>query len=89
MAPPTIGVDVGGTKIAGGYRLSLRLPFAAKSDLDLLRKGEDLYIKVGPYKRTLMLPSVLRRLEHEDAAFEGDRLNITFKRAGEEVKGGT
>jgi arsenite-transporting ATPase len=33
----------------GGYVLSVRLPFATKSDLDLLRKGEDLYIRVGPY----------------------------------------
>jgi arsenite/tail-anchored protein-transporting ATPase len=62
------------------YVLSLHLPFAAKSDLDLLRKGEDLFIKVGPYKRTLMLPSVLSRLEVADAAFEGDRLNVMFQR---------
>jgi arsenite-transporting ATPase len=76
-------------KIPTGYVLSVRLPFASKSDLDLLRKGEDLYIRVGPYKRTLMLPSVLARLEIADAAFEGDRLNITFVRTSDEaVKGG-
>ncbi len=75
-------------KIAGGYRLSLRLPFASKSELDVYQKGEDLYIRVGPYKRTLMLPSVLRRLEIVDAAFEGDRLNITFAKGTEEVEGG-
>ncbi|MCA1831712.1 MAG: ArsA family ATPase [Actinomycetota bacterium] len=76
-------------KIAGGYVLSIRLPFASKSDLDLLRKGEDLYIRVGPYKRTVLLPSVLARLEIADASFEGDRLNVTFTRSGDEaVKGG-
>ncbi len=72
-----------------GYVMSVRLPFATKSDLDLMRKAEDLYIRVGPYKRTLMLPSVLTRLEITDAAFEGDRLNITFMRGSEETaKGG-
>jgi hypothetical protein len=45
-----------------------------------LRKGEDLFVKVGPYKRTLMLPSVLSRLDVAEAAFEGDRLNVTFQR---------
>jgi arsenite-transporting ATPase len=75
-------------KVAGGYRLSIRLPFASKSDLALHQKGEDLYIRVGPYKRTLMLPSVLRRLEILDAAFEGDRLNVTFAKGSEEVEGG-
>src|SRR5437867_4161819 len=76
-------------KVAGGYVLSVRLPFASKSDLDLLRKGEDLYIRVGPYKRKLMLPSVLARLEIADAAFEVDRLNITFTRRHDQAaKGG-
>jgi arsenite-transporting ATPase len=67
-------------KDGGRYVLSLRLPFTAKADLDLLRKGEDLFVKVGPYKRTLMLPSVLARLEVADAVFEGDRLNVSFQR---------
>jgi len=72
-----------------GYVLSLRLPFAGKSDLDLMRKGDDLYVKVGPYKRTFMLPSTLARLVIDGATFEGDRLMVTFARAdAEEAKGG-
>jgi arsenite/tail-anchored protein-transporting ATPase len=63
-----------------GYVLSLRLPFTAKAELDLLRKGEDIHVKVGPYRRTFMLPSVLSRLDIADAAFEDGRLNITFAR---------
>lgn len=69
------------TKRKAGYVLSLRLPFAGKSDLDLLRKGDDLYVKVGPYKRTIVLPSVLQRLEVAGAAFEGERLEVTFARS--------
>lgn len=68
------------SKRGGGYIMSLRLPFADRSDLDLLRKGDDLYVKVGTYKRTFMLPSVLQRLDVAGAAFEGDRLVITFSR---------
>jgi arsenite-transporting ATPase len=76
-------------KRAGGYVMSLRLPFAGKSDLDLMRKGDDLYVKVGPYKRTIVLPSVLQRLDIASAAFEGDRLEVRFERAaGAAAKGG-
>jgi arsenite-transporting ATPase len=67
-------------KHAGGYVLSLRLPFTEKADIDLMRKGEDLYVKVGPYKRAIMLPTSLARLEIVDAAFEGSRLNVTFRK---------
>jgi arsenite-transporting ATPase len=76
------------TKHDGGYVLSLRLPFAGKSDLDLMRKGDDLYVKVGPYKRTFVLPGALARLDIGTAAFEGDRLEIAFTRSSEAVKGG-
>ncbi len=62
------------------YVLSLRLPFTAKAELDLLRKGEDIHVKVGPYRRTFMLPTILSRLDIADAAFEEGRLNITFAR---------
>jgi arsenite/tail-anchored protein-transporting ATPase len=58
----------------------LRLPFTAKAELDLLRKGDDIHVKVGPYRRTFMLPTILSRLDIADAAFEEGRLNITFAR---------
>jgi arsenite/tail-anchored protein-transporting ATPase len=67
-------------KRGDGYVLSLRLPFTEKAELDLLRKGEDIHVKVGPYRRTFMLPSVLARLDIVDAAFEDGRLNISFER---------
>ena len=50
-------------KKGSGYELALHLPFAGKSDLDLMRKGDDLYVRVGSYKRTFLLPSVLTRLD--------------------------
>lgn len=62
------------------YVLSLRLPFTEKSDLDVFRKGEELYIRVGTYKRNLVLPQTLQRLEVKDASFVEDRLEVRFVR---------
>jgi arsenite-transporting ATPase len=60
------------------YVLSMRLPFAEKGDLDVFRKAEELYIRVGTYKRNLILPQALQRLDVRDAGFVQDRLEVTF-----------
>ncbi len=62
------------------YVLSLRLPFVEKADLDVFRKGEELYVRVGSYKRNLVLPQTLQRLEVKDASFVEDRLEVRFSR---------
>lgn len=62
-----------------GYQLRLQLPFTEKADLDLLRKGDDLYVKVGTYKRSFALPNVLQRLVVGGASMEGDELVVMFK----------
>jgi arsenite-transporting ATPase len=59
------------------YVLSLRLPFA-EGRLGLSRRGEELILTVGAYRRNILLPSSLRRREVEDAAFDGPLLKITF-----------
>jgi arsenite-transporting ATPase len=64
------------------YVLSLRLPFVEKVDLDVYRKGEELYIRVGSYKRNLVLPQTLQRLDVKEANFVEDRLEVTFAREG-------
>ena len=73
-------------KKGSGYVLSIRLPFAGKSDLDLMRKADDLYVKVGQYRRTFVLPSTLARLDVAGAAFEGDRLEIRFEKKQAQAK---
>jgi arsenite-transporting ATPase len=62
------------------YVLSVRIPFADKRDLGVHRKGDELYIRVGPYKRNLLLPQSLKRLEVRDAQFVGEHLEIRFAR---------
>jgi arsenite-transporting ATPase len=74
------------TKRGAEYELSLHLPFAGKSDLDLMRKGDDLYVRVGSYKRTFLLPSVLVRLDIGSATFDDDRLIIHFSKGEQSPK---
>ncbi len=60
------------------YMLLLRLPFVEKKDLDVYRKADELYVRVGTYKRNLILPQTLQRLEVKEANFVDDRLEVRF-----------
>jgi arsenite-transporting ATPase len=63
----------------GRFVLSLHLPFVEKSDLDLFQKGEELFIRVGPLKRNILLPRVLLNHSIRGAKFVEERLLITFQ----------
>ncbi|MEA2555012.1 MAG: arsenite/tail-anchored protein-transporting ATPase, partial [Actinomycetota bacterium] len=63
-----------------GYILSMRLPFVSRDDMDIHRRGEELFVRVGSYKRNLVLPQTLKRMTVRGAAFEGDHLEIVFGR---------
>jgi arsenite-transporting ATPase len=65
---------------AGGYVLVMRLPFVSRDDMDIHRRGEELYVRVGTYKRNLILPQTLQRLDVRGANFVGDHLEIAFAR---------
>lgn len=60
------------------YRLQLRLPFADRSDIDLARVEEGLAIKIGPFRRVIMLPRVLQSLNVLGAKLVNDHLTIRF-----------
>jgi arsenite-transporting ATPase len=61
-----------------GYVLTLRLPFVSRDDMDVHRRGEELYVRVGSYKRNLVLPQSLKRMIVREAHFAGDHLEILF-----------
>jgi len=63
----------------GSYVLSLHLPFVEKGDLDLSQKGEELFIRVGPLKRNILLPRVLLSHSIQGAKFVAERLKIRFE----------
>jgi arsenite-transporting ATPase len=65
-------------KRGAGYVLSMRLPFVSREDMDIHRRGDELFVRIGTYKRNLILPATLQRLEVRGANFVGDRLEIAF-----------
>ena len=73
-----------------GYVMSMRLPFVSRDEMDIHRRGEELFIRVGSYKRNLILPQTLKRMVVREANFAGDHLEILFGRvprpAGDESK---
>jgi arsenite/tail-anchored protein-transporting ATPase len=72
-----------------GYVLRMRLPFVSRDDMDIHRRGEELYVRVGSYKRNLILPQTLRRMNVREANFAGDHLEVTFERDPREVRSRT
>jgi arsenite/tail-anchored protein-transporting ATPase len=63
-----------------GYVLTMRLPFASRDTMDVHRRGEELFVRVGAYKRNLILPQSLKRMTVREANFAGDHLEILFGR---------
>jgi len=63
-----------------GYVMQIRLPFASRDDMDIHRRGEELFVRVGAYKRNLILPQSLKRMTVREANFAGDQLEILFGR---------
>ena len=59
--------------------LSLQLPFADRDDLELGRRGEELLVRVGPYRRAITLPDSLRNRPVVDASLKQGRLKVVFE----------
>lgn len=54
------------------------LPGAIRDDLDLVRRGDELVVTAGPFRRIVPLPSALRRCTVAGAALREDELSIRF-----------
>ncbi|GGK56948.1 ArsA family ATPase [Streptomyces flaveus] len=54
------------------------LPGAIRDDLDLIRRGDELVVTVGPFHRIVPLPSALRRCTVQGAALRDGELRIRF-----------
>jgi arsenite-transporting ATPase len=78
------------TKDDGGYELSLELPFADHDDLDVGRHGDELLVRIGPYRRAIALPDSLRRRSVVGARFRDGVLRVAFDadRSREATRGG-
>lgn len=62
----------------GGYTLVVPLPAADRRGLGLVRRGNDLILTAGAYRRTLPLEPVLRRCRVAGAVLRDQALNIRF-----------
>jgi arsenite/tail-anchored protein-transporting ATPase len=60
------------------YVLLIRLPFAERGDVDVHRKADELYVRVGSYKRSLILPHALQRLDVKQARLTDEGLEVRF-----------
>jgi arsenite/tail-anchored protein-transporting ATPase len=60
------------------YVLSMRLPFVERGEFDVHRKADELYVRVGSYKRNLVLPHALQRLDVKQARFVDEGLEVRF-----------
>lgn len=65
-------------KVEDGYVMNMKLPFASKEQVDMIHNRDELNIKVGSYRRTVVLPNVLTRLKVTEAKMEEHVLKVRF-----------
>lgn len=58
--------------------VEMDVPFASREELDVVRRGNELAITVGPYRRSLVLPDSLQRRPVTNASLTEGRLRIRF-----------
>jgi arsenite-transporting ATPase len=58
--------------------VEMEVPFVEKSDLEVFRHGGELYIQIGPYRRSLVLPDSMHRRAVTRATLDQGRLQVVF-----------
>jgi arsenite-transporting ATPase len=66
------------TEKGGEVTMEMKVPFVDKADLDVFRHGSELYLQVGPYRRSFVLPDTLRRRQVTRAKLEKGTLRVHF-----------
>ena len=67
------------SKRDGGYEVILHLPLADKKSVDLSKRGSELLVRVGGYKRNILLPDSMTRLEAAGASIENGKLTVRLE----------
>ncbi|MBP2702460.1 ArsA family ATPase [Microbispora sp. RL4-1S] len=62
--------------------VTLALPLADRETLDLARKGDEIIVTAGPYRRVIALPAGLARRRIASAALRDGRLRVRFEAGG-------
>ena len=67
------------TKKDGAYCLKLKLPFAGKGQVELHKISDELIVRVGSFKKHLLLPRHVAASKSVTAKMEEEYLNICFE----------
>jgi arsenite-transporting ATPase len=63
----------------GGYQVRLQLPFAAKGEIGLFKKGDELVVEIGTLRRHIGLPTSMAGLSPGRAKLENKILTVEMK----------
>ncbi|VAV99846.1 hypothetical protein MNBD_ACTINO01-932, partial [hydrothermal vent metagenome] len=58
--------------------LVLSVPLAEKGDVDVMRHDDELFVTIGPYRRSLVLPDSLKRRKIKRAKLDAGELRVLF-----------
>ena len=64
--------------IEGGFEFQIPAQFLDKADATLVRRGDELVIRMGAARRNIVLPRALARMKHSQARLENGRLLVRF-----------
>ena len=63
----------------GHYEVRLQLPFAAKGEIGLFKKGDELVVEIGTLRRHIGLPTSMAALSPARAKLENKVLTVEMK----------
>ena len=66
-------------KADGRYEIRLQLPFAAKGEIGLFKKGDELVVEIGTLRRHIGLPTSMAALSPGRAKLENKVLTVEMK----------
>jgi len=66
-------------KVDGKYRLTIPLPFIQKKDVDLNKVSDELIIRIGGFKRHVLLPRQVATSTSVTARLDGPHLSVEFE----------
>lgn len=62
----------------GSYLMRLPIPFVTRDDVKLRKRGDELFITIGNFKREMILPAVLAKRKTGGGRLRDGMLEITF-----------
>lgn len=62
----------------GSYLMRLPIPFVTRDDVKLRKRGDELFITIGNFKREMILPAVLAKRRTGGGRLRDGMLEITF-----------